>query len=243
MTSLKCVLSVAKEHAVPHKLQSLWEHHITKCNVAVPTFNDDGPFAMWLWAVIVSIYLSMKQICRAGLPRTPAAAAVRGSVFRHPVKIQGLLTALHITPWSRRLWWWVCHTVCGAVWRTRGRPEVRLLQGTHIDLKHLCCLMSALPWGVYWWLPLIPLPARNMWGNCAKTLSVCVCSTGMSGCPLTLVVTVTPDSKLAPVAKQPGLLSHQLECPISTPHLEEGALRSLETYPSWQKLIDNLYRV
>lgn len=30
-------------------------------NSALPTFNDDGPFAVQLLAVIVSIYLSMKQ--------------------------------------------------------------------------------------------------------------------------------------------------------------------------------------
>lgn len=41
--------------------------------------------------------------------------------------------------------------------------------------------------------------------------AVCVraCNTGLSGRPLTLVVTVTLDFKLVPVAKQPGLLSHQ----------------------------------
>ena len=90
-------------------------------------------------------------------------------------------------------------------WLSRGMATPRY---AHRSLKHLCCLMSALPWGVYWWLPLIPVPARNMWGTHIKLwwscvcvcvvvcVCVCVCGTGLSASPLTLVVTVTLDSVL-----------------------------------------------
>lgn len=42
-------------------------------------------------------------------------------------------------------------------------------------------------------------------------MCVCVCMYVAQACQvvLTLDVTLTPDSKLLPVAKQPGLLSHQ----------------------------------
>lgn len=107
------------------------------------------------------------------------------------------------------------------MWRCAAMKDTWLSRGIaaprypHRSLKHLCCLMSALPRGVYWWLPLIPLS----WKKCVRRkdptavkLCVCVCvrvfacackcSTDLSGRSLTLVVTVTPGSKLVPVAKQ-----------------------------------------
>lgn len=123
------------------------------------------------------------------------------------------IAVLHITQWSCCLWWWMCHmwgcAVMKDTWLSRGMAPPRY---PHRSLKHLCCLMSALPRGVYWWLPLIPLPAKKHVRCTHPALRLCVCAlsnTGLPSCPLTLVVTVTLDSKLVPVAKQPGLLSHK----------------------------------
>lgn len=146
----------------------------------------------------------------------------------------------------------MCH-----IWHRAAVKDTGLSRGKaaprypHRSLKHLCCLMSALPGGVYWWLPLIPPSLeRNMWGNDPTAVKVCVRPRVAAECVCWRTHRfVRPFShpgrhshtglaKHVPVAKQ---LCHTRSRPISTLSLEEGGPRSLEIYPSWRKLIDNSY--
>lgn len=87
---------------------------------------------MWLWALIVGMYLSVKQICR-WVPQTPRSN--ERYIFGNHVKFQGFLTAPASFCGPSRF---DVYVMCGAaqLWRTRGCPEVWLLQGTHIDLSN-----------------------------------------------------------------------------------------------------------
>lgn len=114
-----------------------------QCNVNLPTFNDDGPLALWLWAVIVSIYLSTKEICGAGC-HGPLQVQMGLCLWRACEVSQGLLAALHVTlcpppPPPRLPPFDDERHVCGAgqLWRTSGCLELWLLQGTHIDRSNI----------------------------------------------------------------------------------------------------------
>lgn len=51
---------------------------------ALPTFNEDGPFAVRLLAIIVSIYLSVKRDRPAGVPQKAGGASALESVGALP---------------------------------------------------------------------------------------------------------------------------------------------------------------
>lgn len=124
-----------QERHVLHKLQQgLWERYQ---NGALPSFNDDAPFAVRSLPVIVSIYLSMKQSRPIGVQREPR---LWGSIF----KAQRLFHITACSDFDGKCVLWGARMK--DTWLSRGRPAPRY---PYRFLQHLCSLMVALPRGVY----------------------------------------------------------------------------------------------
>lgn len=156
----------------------------------------------------------MKQICHSGVPWTPAVA--KELHHRKPCEVPRPphnSSTLHSVPTSFND---EC-VICGSVqlWRTLGCPEdVAALRYPHRSLKHLCCLMSALPRGVYWWLLLIPFPWKKheahtcrklcLWERCLRAGKTCqvVLSPWSSQSHQALCLYLLPSNRVAAVAGQ-----------------------------------------
>lgn len=218
-----------------------------QCNVALPTFNDDGPFAMWLWAVIVSIYLSMKSAVPGAtnpcsskglrlykpceVPRPP-----RSSPHHSEVLLPLMMNVSYVG---------LCSCEGHVVVQRYGCSKVPTSISQTLVLFNVSAALRSL------------LMAPSNPPSCKKhvrrthptvvklNVCVCVCARAVQACqavlsPWSSQSHWTLNSYLLPSNKD---WCHTSSCPISTRCLKEGGMRSWETCPTWQKLIDNLYSV
>lgn len=90
-----------------------------------------------------------------------------------------------------------------------------------------------------------PFCKKHVRSTYLAAVKLCVCVCAVQACqavlsPWSSQSHWTLNSYLLPSNQD---FCHTRSCLISTSCLEEGEMRSFETYPSWQKLIDNLYPV
>lgn len=158
---------------------------------------------MWLLTIIVSIYLSVKQICHAGC--------------HEPLQQRGALSLENV---------WVPkppqspphHSVpaafddecafMGDTWLSRGMAAPRY---PHRSLKHLLFNVSTALRSLLMAPSNPPFFKKHVRRTHPTAVQLCVCVCVVHACQAVLSPwsSVTSDSKLVPVAKQPGLLSHQ----------------------------------
>lgn len=184
-----------------------------QCNIALPTFNADGPFAMCLRAVILSIYLSVEQICRAGcygslqwrrglclykpceVPRPPRSYA-HHTVVLLPLMINVSNVGLCRYEGHMVVQRYCCSKVPASI------SQTLVLFNVSTALRSLL-IASSNP-------PACEAHACSCDKALCECVFQCVCvQDRLVWLSSHLVVTVTLDSKLVPVAKQPGLQSHQ----------------------------------
>lgn len=189
--------------------------NVTVPNGALPSFNDDGPFAVRSLPVIVWVYLSMKRSRPAGVQQT--SEATEGAVA-----LESIFKAQRLSQTT------VCsHFDDNCVIRGAGHLVVQRQSCCKVPVSIPPILVQFN--GTAAQRSLLMAPSNPLFLKEAHTQRagcgfVRVCRTGLSVPSHTPVVTVIPGSKIGPVARQP---CHPRSWPISILHLEERGLRTL----------------